>query len=65
MAKRSNGEGSITKRADGRYSIKWYDANGERQSTTVKTLTQAKKKLKQYLADVERGIDTTQGKMPL
>lgn len=65
MAKRSNGEGSITKRSDGRYSIKWYDVNGQRQSTTVKTLTQAKEKLKEHLADAERGIDTTQGKMPL
>ncbi len=65
MAKRPNGEGSITKRTDGRYSIKWYDVNGERQSTTVKTLAQAKEKLKIRLADAERGIDTTQGKMPL
>lgn len=65
MAKRSNGEGSITKRTDGRYSIKWYDVNGERQSTTVKTLAQAKEKLEQHLADAERGIDTIQGKMAL
>lgn len=65
MAKRSNCEGSITKRTDGRYSIKWYDVNSERQSTTVKTLAQAKEKLQEHLADAERGIDTTQGKMPL
>jgi integrase len=31
----------------------------------VKTLAEAKEKLKMHLADAERGIDTTQGKMPL
>lgn len=65
MAKRSNGEGSISKRSDGRYSIKWYDINGERQTTTEKTLMQAKEKLSQHISDVERGIDTSDGKMPL
>lgn len=65
MAKRSNGEGSITKRGDGRYNIKWYDVNGERQTGTARTLTEAKDKLKEHLADADRGIDTTQGKMQL
>lgn len=65
MAKRSNGEGSISKRSDGRYNIKWYDINGERQTTTAKTLMQAKEKLSQHISDVERGIDTSDGKMPL
>ena len=65
MAKRSNGEGSITKRGDGRYNIKWYDINGERQTSTAKNLLQAKEKLGQQLSDVERGIDTSDGKMLL
>ncbi|MDL2219414.1 site-specific integrase [Ruminococcaceae bacterium OttesenSCG-928-O06] len=65
MAKRSNGEGSITKRGDGRYNIKWYDINGERQTSSAKTLTDAKEKLKQHISDVERGIDTSDGKMLL
>ncbi len=65
MAKRSNGEGSISKRGDGRYNIKWYDINGERQTSSAKTLLEAKDKLKHHISDVERGIDTSDGKMPL
>ena len=65
MAKRSNGEGSISKRGDGRYNIKWYDINGVRQTSSAKTLQQAKERLNQHMADVERGIDTGDGKMPL
>ncbi|MDL2325120.1 site-specific integrase [Ruminococcaceae bacterium OttesenSCG-928-A16] len=65
MAKRPNGDGSISKRGDGRYNIKWYDIYGERQTSTAKNLTEAKEKLKQHLSDVERGIDTNEGKMLL
>ena len=65
MARRSNGEGSITKRGDGRYNIKWYDVNGERRTGSAKTLTEAKEKLQRNVSDAERGIDTTQGKMRL
>lgn len=65
MARRSNGEASITKRGDGRYNIKWYDINGVRQTGSAKTLTEAKQKLKEHMADTERGIDRDQGKMLL
>ncbi len=65
MARRSNGEGSITKRGDGRYNIKWQDVNGERRTGSAKTLTEAKEKLQRNIADAERGVDTSQGKMRL
>lgn len=65
MAKRSNGEGSIAKRNDGRYNIKWYDVNGTRQSSSARTLQEAKQRLQEHLSDVERGINPVQGKMLL
>ncbi len=64
MARRTQGEGSIHKREDGRWSVLLslgYDAQGKRlrRSTTCKTQKEAKATLKTWLAEQEAGLDTS------
>lgn len=63
MGRRTHGEGSITKRADGKgWSVLLSlgtDANGKRlrRSTTCHTQKEAKETLKGWLAELEAGLD--------
>ena len=67
--RRSNGEGTLRLRADGRWEctlMDGYDNDGRRvlKSFYGKSQKQVKEKLKRYLADKEAGIDTAGGETP-
>ena len=47
MGKRSNGEGTIYKRKDGRWCASYFDNNYNRHSVYGKTQAEVKKKLKE------------------
>ena len=53
MSRRTNGEGSIYKRTDGRWCAR-YTFNGKRRDITGKTQTEVKHKLKSTLAELEK-----------
>ena len=62
MAKRSNGEGMIRQRSDGRWESRvmiGYKDNGKPEYKSVygKTKKEAREKLKQFLDDRASGID--------
>ena len=52
--KKANGEGSITKRSDGRYMGR-YTVNGKRKSVYGATHSEVRKKLKEILNDISKG----------
>ncbi len=52
--KKANGEGSITKRSDGRYMAR-YTANGKRHCIYGETHAEVREKLNQKLAEIARG----------
>ncbi len=54
--KRANGEGSVYRRKDGRVVAEWVDANGKRRYASCKTKTEARRRLRELLADRDRGI---------
>ena len=57
MAKRrGNGEGSVYRRGDGRVVGEWVDANGKRRYISGETRTGVKRRLRELLADRDRGI---------
>ncbi len=56
MSRRSNGEGSISKRADGRWHVRWHDADGRRRSAYTRTREEASQRLKDAMAHVEAGV---------
>jgi len=57
MAKRrGNGEGSVYRRADGRVVGEWVDANGKRRYISGKTKTGVQRRLRELLADRDKGI---------
>ena len=59
MAKRrGNHEGSITKRADGRWMAR-VTINGESKSFYGDTRQEAVKKMQEVIHDIDRGITTT------
>lgn len=65
MAKRSNGEGMIRQRSDGRWESRLmvgYKDNGKPEYKSVygKTKKEAREKMKQFLDDRASGIDTSQ-----
>ena len=52
--KKANGEGSITKRSDGRYMAR-YTANGKRHCIYGETHSEVREKLNQKLVEIARG----------
>ena len=62
MSKRANHEGTISKRKDNRWEIKFYDAGGIRRTAYAKTQTEARDKLKALQGDVDNNIDISQNK---
>ena len=57
MAKRrGNGEGSVYRRGDGRVVGEWVDATGKRRYISGKTKTGVQRRLRELLADRDRGI---------
>ena len=57
MAKRrGNGEGSVYRRKDGRVVGEWVDANGKRRYISGRTKTAVRRKLRELLADRDKGI---------
>jgi integrase len=54
--KRANGEGSVYRRKDGRVVAEWVDANGKRCYASCKTKAEARRKLRELLADRDKGI---------
>lgn len=68
MPKRSNGEGSITKRADGRWEARYsagYDASGKpiRRSVYGKSQQEVRKKLRDITRDIDNGTYTAPSKL--
>ena len=66
MARRTSGEGSITKRDDGRWSVllsNGMDADGKRlrRSTTCRTQKEARETLKTWIRERDAGLDSTKG----
>ena len=64
MARRTQGEGSISKREDGRWSVLLSlgvgaDGTRLRRSTTCKTQKEARETLKTWLSEQEAGLDTS------
>lgn len=59
MAKRANKEGTLSKRSDGRWEIKYYDADGKRRTAYAKTQALAREKLKELHQLVDSGIDVS------
>lgn len=59
MAKRANKEGTIAKRTDGRWEIKYYDIDDIRRTAYAKTQADAREKLKDLKNQVDNGIDVT------
>lgn len=55
MRKRSNGEGSLRQRGDGRYEYRWTDQRGQRRSGYAKTRSEAAKALRDALDRVDNG----------
>lgn len=60
MAKRANKEGTLSKRSDGRWEIKYYDANGKRRTAYAKTQALARDRLKELHQLVDSGVDVSQ-----
>lgn len=56
MSRRTNGEGSIFKRADGRWCAR-YTFNGKRRDITGKTQAEVKNKLKTTLSELEKAAN--------
>ena len=57
MAKRrGNGEGSVYRRGDGHVVGEWVDANGKRRYISGKTKTGVQRRLRELLADRDKGI---------
>lgn len=56
MSRRSNGEGSIYTRADGRWHVRWYDPDGRRRSAYTRTREEASQRLRGALAHVDAGV---------
>ena len=56
--KKSNGEGSIVKRTDGRYMAR-YTLNGKRYAIYGTTFEDVRKQLTETIANVDRGVQTT------
>ena len=54
--KRANGEGSVYRRKDGRVVAEWVDANGKRRYASCKTKSEARRRLRELLADRDKGI---------
>ncbi len=54
--RRGNGEGSVYRRGDGRVVGEWVDANGKRRYISGKTKTGVKRRLRELLADRDKGI---------
>ena len=54
--RRGNGEGSVYRRGDGRVVGEWVDANGKRRYISGKTKTAVRKRLRELLADRDKGI---------
>ena len=65
MKRRSNGEGSIHKRQDGRWAATLTLPDGKRKSCYGKTRKDAQGKLVQALADVQRGLPLPSGRQRL
>lgn len=56
MTRRTNGEGSIFKRTDGRWCAR-YTFNGKRRDITGKTQAEVKRKLKSTLSELEKATN--------
>ena len=56
MTRRSNGEGNIYKRRDGRWEARWHDQDGRRRSAYTKTRSEATKRLREAQAHVAAGV---------
>lgn len=56
MNKRSNGEGTISKRADGRFMFRWTDQDGRRRTGYAKSAQEASRALRDALRRVEEGV---------
>ena len=54
--RRGNGEGSVYRRGDGRVVGEWVDANGKRRYISGKTKTAVQRRLRELLADRDKGI---------
>ena len=54
--RRGNGEGSVYRRTDGRVVGEWVDANGKRRYISGKTKTGVQRRLRELLADKDKGI---------
>ncbi len=54
--RRGNGEGSVYRRGDGRVVGEWVDANGKRRYISGKTKTGVQRRLREVLADRDKGI---------
>ena len=59
--KKANGEGSISKRADGRYMGR-YTANGKRKAVYGATHEEVRLKLNEILNDIAKGVYIEPGK---
>lgn len=63
MGRRSNGEGTIFKRSDGRWCAAYFDENYRRHYVYGKTQAEAKKKLKQKMSvsntETDKGREIT------
>lgn len=58
--RRANGEGSITLRADGRYMVRWYDADGRRRQAYARNREDASRVLREALTLREDGLPTVE-----
>lgn len=54
--RRGNGEGSVYRRGDGRVVGEWVDANGKRRYISGETKTGVQRRLRELLADRDKGI---------
>src|SRR4051794_5566071 len=60
--RRSNNQGSVVARSDGRYEVRISLPNGKRKSVYEKSRKDAEKKLREMLADLDKGIVPTDGR---
>ena len=57
MSKRANKEGTISKRSDNRWEIKYYDNDDKRRTAYAKTQAEAREKLKELKNKVDSGVN--------
>ncbi len=64
MSKRGNGEGSISKRSDGRWEARYVGQDGRRRSLFAATRQEAADRLREALRARDHGIPQAAGAEP-